>query len=248
MAAELSLTRLAGADDSRRLLVVGPSLGTAVSQLWRACAAELTELEVIGWDLPGHGSSPEATGPFTVQDIAGTVAHRAAELANGRSATYAGVSFGGAVGLELATRENSAFDQFVCIAATPRIGEPQAWRERAALVRGAGTSVVVEGSSQRWFAPGFIAREPDTAGALLTQLTEVDDESYAWACEALALFEAGEARLPVHAVAGGHDVVVPPSAMREMNAHTFRVIDDCGHLPPAENPEAVAHVLQELAK
>ncbi|KOV85579.1 alpha/beta fold hydrolase [Nocardia sp. NRRL S-836] len=243
MVTEVRLTRLAGAEDSARLLVVGPSLGTAVSQLWQACVAELTGFEVIGWDLPGHGGAPRATGPFTVQDIADAVEAQAKDLARGRGTGYAGVSFGGAVGLELAARDDTVFDQVVCVAAAPTIGEPRMWHERAALVRKSGTAAVVEGASRRWFAPGFAEREPDTVDALFTALTEVDDESYAWACEALALFKAREVVRPVHAVAGEHDVVVPAEVMAQMNSTSYWVVERSGHLPPVENPQAVAQVL-----
>ncbi len=249
MATEVNLTRLAGAEDSARLLVVGPSLGTSVSLLWRDCVAELAGFEVVGWDLPGHGNGPRATGPFTVQDIADALEAQVEELANGRSTGYAGVSFGGAVGLELATRHDTAFEQIVCIAAAPRIGEPQMWGERAALVRRAGTAAVAEGAAQRWFAPGFAEREPGTVEVLLNALTLADDESYAWACEALGAFQAGEPVRPVHAVAGEHDAVVPPEAMEQIKAASFRVIEKSGHLPPAEDPESVARVLiEELAR
>lgn len=239
MATELSLTRLAGSERSNRLLVVGPSLGTSVAQLWRDCAALLgDDFEVIGWDLPGHGSGAPATESFTVADIADELTERVPALAGERRVEYAGVSFGGAVGFELAAREQGPFETHVTIGSAPRIGEPPMWRERAALVRRAGTPVVVEGAAQRWFAPGFIAREPQVAGALLRALTEVDRESYALACEALGLFEAGEALRPVRVLVGEHDVVVSPDG-------ADKVIEGCGHLPPAEDPALVALVLKE---
>lgn len=253
MATELTLTRLAGSEDSKRLLVVGPSLGASVALLWRDCAALLDEYEVIGWDLPGHGSGRPATEPFTVRDIADAVESAVESHSRGRRVGYAGVSFGGAVGLELATREDSPIEQVVCIAAASRIGEPEMWHDRAALVRRAGTPVIVEGAAQRWFAPGFIERAPDIAGTLLRSLAEADKDSYAWACEALAGFEAGESVIPVHVVAGEHDVVVPPSLAERVKAASFRVLEGSGHLPPAEDPKAmaavIAHVLtEEIAK
>jgi pimeloyl-ACP methyl ester carboxylesterase len=243
---ELSLVRLAGTENSRRVLVVGPSLGTSVAVLWRECAALLgAEFEVIGWDLPGHGSGRAATEPFSVRDVADAVEAAVGAVAAGRRVGYAGVSFGGAVGLELASRESTPVFGVVCIAAAARIGEPEMWHERAALVRRAGTPVLVEGAVTRWFAPEFVERAPGTAGALLTSLAEADEDSYAWACEALAGFEAGPSVRPVHVVAGEHDIVVPPSVAESVAAASFRVIAGVGHLPPAEDPAAVAKVLVE---
>jgi pimeloyl-ACP methyl ester carboxylesterase len=239
MTVELSLTRLAGSELSDRLLVVGPSLGTSVVLLWRDCAMVLGgQFEVIGWDLPGHGAGHPATRPFTVGDIAGELSERVEALAGGRRVAYAGVSFGGAVGFELATRHESPFEAIVCIGA-PRIGLPEMWHERAALVRRAGTPVMVEGSAQRWFAPGFVERAPRIAGALLRALADADKESYALACEALAEFEAGAAVNPVRVLVGEHDVVVSPDI-------ADRVLGGCGHLPPAEDPAAVAEMVVQV--
>jgi len=80
------------------LLLVGPALGTSAARLWTRCAAELAEhFEVVGWDLPGHGASSRATGPFTVAELAEGV-HA---LAGGRPFFCAGDSIGGAVALQL---------------------------------------------------------------------------------------------------------------------------------------------------
>ena len=135
MTVELSLTRLAGSESSAQLLVVGPSLGTSVALLWRDCAMALGGFEVIGWDLPGHGSGAPTTGPFTVQDIADELSARVEALAGRRRVVYAGVSFGGAVGFELAARGGCPFEAVVCIGAARRIGVPEMWRGASACPR-----------------------------------------------------------------------------------------------------------------
>lgn len=252
---ELTFTRLAGTPVSPRLLVVGPSLGTSVETLWdRAAVAMGAQTEVVGWDLPGHGRSAPVTDPFSVDDLADAVRSRVPGLADGRPAMYAGVSLGGAVGLRLAL-DPGELDQVVCIAAAARVGEPGMWADRAALVRQAGTPIMVASSAQRWFADGFLEREPGVANRLLLSLTGTDQESYALACEALARFDLrdGLDRVDTRLViaAGDHDVVVP-NALAERTAHaaraSFVVLPACGHLPPAENPVAVAALLNNAWK
>lgn len=253
---DLTATRLAGGPESPRLMVVGPSLGTSVEAVWETAAQRLADsFEVVGWDLPGHGRSKPATGPFTVADLAAAVRRIAADIAGDRPATYAGVSLGGAVALELAL-DPGVFTAVASIASAAKIGEPTGWHERAALVRKAGTPVMVSGSSQRWFAPGFLERDPATGNRLLLSLADADKESYALACEALADFDArdrlADAKVPLLVAPGDQDVVISPENARETTADRapsarMHVFTGCGHLPPAEDPGAVARILTDLA-
>jgi pimeloyl-ACP methyl ester carboxylesterase len=246
--AELTATRLAGSAEAAEVLIVGPSLGTSVEALWSRCAAMLS-FEVVGWDLPGHGRSRPAGEAFSASGLAGAVRDLAHAAASGRTARYAGVSLGGAVGLELAL-DPGPFSAVAVLTAAPKIGTAEAWLERADLVRRAGTEVMVAGSAIRWFAPGFADREPGVADALLTSLAQTDRESYAMACEALASFDLRDrvaARMvPLLVVAGQQDPVVPPEQARSGAPDEFAVLPGCGHLPPAEDPGAVADLLTKF--
>ena len=247
---DLTFTRLGGSPDSPRLIVVGPSLGTSVEALWDRVAG-LTDAEVVGWDLPGHGRSAPATAPFSVADLADVVRDRTEELAAGRPASYAGVSLGGAVALQLAL-EPGVLDHVVCVASAAKVGEPAMWADRAALVRRAGTPVMIEPSAQRWFSAGFVEREPAVADRLLLSLSDTDRESYSLACEALARFDLRDGLDRVRArlvVAPGELDVVVPRELAEQTAAAagaeLVVVPACGHLPPAENPVAVAGLLSD---
>ncbi len=187
----LAFTRLAGEPGRGRLLVVGPSLGTSVEALWGLAAARLGgHLEVLGWDLPGHGRGAPTTCPFDISDLAAAVRRDIGRILgdSGRTASYAGVSLGGAVALELAV-DPGPFTDLACIASAARLGDPEAWHERAALVREVGTPVLLASAAERWFAPGFVDRSPTSAHRLLLALSDADPESYALACEALARFD-----------------------------------------------------------
>jgi pimeloyl-ACP methyl ester carboxylesterase len=247
---ELTATRIAGSPQAAEVLIVGPSLGTSVEALWSRCAAMLP-FEVVGWDLPGHGRSGPACEAFSVSDLADGVRDLARVRARGRDAWYAGVSLGGAVGLELAL-DPGPFGAVAVLASAPKIGDPSAWRERADLVRREGTAVMVTGSAERWFAPGFTEAMPAVAAALLTSLAEADRESYALACEALAAFDIrgrlGGRQVPLLIAAGQHDQVVPPEQARAEAPDLFAVIPGCAHLPPAEDPAAVADLLASFVE
>lgn len=245
----LALTAPVGPHDAP-LLVLGPSLGTSTI-LWDNAVPFLAERHrVVAWDLPGHGASPATAEPFTVADLADAVADAVRHLGSDRI-RYAGVSLGGATGLELALRHPDLVEALAIVASGAQLGDPAAWHERAETVRAQSTSVLIVPSAQRWFAPGSVEREPELSGRLLHALRDADAESYALCCEALAAYDVrgrlGELRMPVLALWGEHDGVAPESKAAEIAggvAHgRAEMIAGVAHLPPAEHPAATAAAL-----
>lgn len=242
------------------LLVLGPSLGTSAATLWTECAAGLTDaFDVVAWDLPGHGhnrSVPEE--PWSVADLALGVLRVVDDVLEqrgdaGASFAYAGDSLGGAVGLHLLLDAPARVSAAVLLCTGSQIGEASAWRERAASVRASGTSSMVSGSAQRWFAPGFLDRSPAIGAALLHALTEAVDEGYAQACEALAEHDVrnrlGAITAPVMAVAGEVDESTPPTSLRAIADGVadgrLVMLPGVAHLAPAEAPQDVARLIRE---
>ncbi len=238
-------------------LIVGPSLGTSVNSLWSVAAQRLAHsFHVVGWDLPGHGASPPPRGAFTVADLATAVVRLVDGAVGGRPFVYAGVSVGGAVGLQLLLADSERITAAALICTAARIGDPDDWRSRAQIVRAAGTGEVVAGSVRRWFAPGFFERDPASARALLDALRGVDDDGYARTCEALASFDTrgrlGEIDTPIVAVAGADDTATPPESVRFIASNVrrgrFVQVANAAHLAPAEQPGRIAALLATLGK
>lgn len=232
------------------LLVLGPSLGTSTILWENALPALAAQYRVVAWDLPGHGASPAATEPFTVADLADAVADAVRGLGEDR-VLYAGVSLGGATGLELGLRHPDLVAALAIVASGAQLGEEAAWHERAATVRAQSTSALIIPSAQRWFAPGSVEREPELSGRLLHALRDADAESYARCCEALAGFDVrgrlGEVRMPVLALWGERDAVAPQAKADEIasgvGAGRAEMIAGVAHLPPAEHPLSTAAAL-----
>lgn len=245
-----------GGSPALPLLLLGPSLGTSAEALWSDCAAELTgHFEILAWDLPGHGANTGLFDPFDVAELAvGVLALADDRLAErgqpGTSFVYAGDSVGGAVGLQLLLDAPDRIVAAVLLCTGAKIGEPDGWHERAATVRACGTSMMVEGSAARWFAPDFLDHQREV-GALLHALREAGDEGYAQVCEALASFDVRdrlpEIAAPVLAVGGAWDVPTPPGKLEEIargvQTGQLVVLDDVAHLAPAERPAIVAELL-----
>lgn len=245
----LSFTEPVGAEGAP-LLVLGPSLGTSTIVWERVSPLLAASFRVVAWDLPGHGASPVAAAPFSVAQLADAVVDIVADLSD-EPVLYAGVSLGGATGLEVMLRHPSLVGAAAIIASGVRLGDPSSWRERAAQARLQSTSSLVTASASRWFTPQSIARDPELTGRLLHALQDADDESYAACCEALAEYDVeerlGEIAQPVLAVWGEFDRVAPEEKAQQIargvqEGRALR-IDGAAHLPPAEQPEALASAL-----
>lgn len=234
-------------------LVLGPSLGTT-TRLWGSAIRLLAaHFDILAIDLPGHGASPAAAEPFSMGELADAVA-RVVALAGVQRFYYAGVSLGGQLGLELALRHPNRVIAVSIICSSAKVGQTEAWLERAATVRAQGTPVLVGPSAGRWYAPGFIEREPELVGAMLMELSDTDDESYALCCEALAYSDLrprlSEIAVPVLALWGERDTVIPPEDARAV-AETVQngrgnELAGVAHLAPAESPGHVSAALSDF--
>ena len=242
------------------LLLLGNSIGTSGTALWSASAAFLGErFHVVAWDLPGHGrnTDPVSDG-FSMAELAAGVMAFADRVLTDRGEPagrlyYAGDSLGGVVGLQALLDAPDRIVAAVLLCTGAKIGDAAGWWERAARVRASGTTVLVNQSVERWFAPGFLEREPQVASQLLDSLRAADAEAYALACEALADFDVrsrlGEIAVPVLAVAGAEDFATPADLLAEI-AHgvqrgTLQVLDGVAHLAPAEAPQEVAKLIMK---
>lgn len=257
----VTAVRLSGARNRAELplLVLGPSLGTSATTLWSACAAELGDaFDLVAWDLPGHGHNravPEES--FTMAELAAGVLHVVDDLLAERDQVggpfyYAGDSAGGAVGLQLLLDAPDRVRAAVLVATGAKIGDSAGWTGRMGQVSVSGTSVMVAGSAERWFAPGFLEREPAIGSALLHALQDADDDGYVQVCGALAEFDVrdrlAEITAPVLAVSGSEDPVTPTETLRLIadGVRDGRLVElaGVGHLAPAEAPELMARLLR----
>jgi 3-oxoadipate enol-lactonase/4-carboxymuconolactone decarboxylase len=240
------------------LLLLGNSIGTSGTALWSASARFLGErFHVVAWDLPGHGGNTDPVSDgFTMAELAAGVMAFADRVLTDRGEPggrlyYAGDSLGGAVGLQALLDAPDRILAAVLLCTGAKIGDAGGWWERAARVRASGTTVLVNQSIERWFAPGFLEREPEVASQLLESLHAANAEAYALACEALADFDVrsrlGEITVPVLAIAGAEDFATQPNLLAEIShgvQHgTLQIMDGVAHLAPAEAPEEVAKLI-----
>src|SRR4029077_20610119 len=180
---------------------------------------------------------------FTMRELAaGVLAFADGVLADrgepGGRLFYAGDSLGGALGLEALLDAPDRILAAVLLCTGAKIGDAEGWGERAARVRASGITSVVDQSVERWFAPGFLEREPQVASQMLDSLRAADAEAYALACEALGDFDVrsrlGEIAAPVLAVAGAEDFATPVDLLAEIAngvpRGSLQILDGVAHL------------------
>ena len=256
-------------DASRPLLILGPSLGTSVTALWKDVVPLLSsDFDIVGWDLPGHGVAsavePGSLDGMSIADLAQAVLQIVEQAQSERGDIgapfwYAGVSVGGAVGFSLLLNHRDRLSGAALICTAPKFGDPAQWLERATYVQAAGTPTQVIGSAQRWFSPGFIENptKQEIALRLLGSLQEADRFGYAAVARALSQYDVTDQldaiQTPLLVIQGADDAVSPPSGMEPVvaavNANhpglaTMKVLDGVAHLAPAENPVATADNLR----
>ncbi|WP_349361317.1 alpha/beta fold hydrolase [Cryobacterium sp. PH29-G1] len=239
-------------DANAPLVVLGPSLGTTID-VWAGVVPALAATHrVLRFNLPGHGFSPRATEPFTIEQLADAVVALVDSIGVD-TFDYAGTSFGGAIGLALAVTHPGRLASLAVLCSGAKIGTAAAWTDRAAAVRASGTPSLVAGSAARWFAPDFLGRDPQAGSHALDQLLDIDDESYALACEALAVFDQTDAvsgiRTPVLCISGEFDTVTPTAQLQQLAAiipgARAVVVGGAAHQPSLEQPAEVGALLGE---
>ena len=258
----ITAVRLTGAAHRAELplLVLGPSLGTSASTLWGRCAEGLTDVfDVVAWDLPGHGHNHAVPDDyFTMSELAQGVLRVVDEILEQRDQfhgpfAYAGDSVGGCVGLQLLLDRPERVTSAVLLCTGARIADPAVWAGRIGQVSVSGTSVMVSGSAERWFGPGFLDREQETASELLHALQDTDDQGYIQVCQSLADFDVrerlAEIATPVLAIAGSADGTTTPEMLREIadgvKDGRYVELDGISHLAPAEDPRTVASLIRQ---
>ncbi|MET7378702.1 alpha/beta fold hydrolase [Streptomyces sp. NPDC005526] len=231
------------------VLVLGPSLGTTW-HMWDRQVPELAkQWRVVRFDLPGHGGAP-AYPAGSVSDLAARLLATLDALGAQRVG-YAGCALGGAIGIELALRHPERLASLALIAASPRFGTADEFRQRGVIVRTNGLDPIARTSPDRWFTTGFAAAQPAITDWAVQMVRTTDPGCYIAACEALASFDAraelARVGVPTLVLVGSDDQVTGPAEARTLVAGIpdarLAVVPGASHLVPVEQPAAVTDLL-----
>ncbi|RZG45089.1 3-oxoadipate enol-lactonase [Acinetobacter wuhouensis] len=239
-------------DANNPAIVFSNSLGTKYS-MWQVQIEHFQKNHfVICYDTRGHGQSSTPQGPYTIdqlgQDVINLLDHLNIEKAN-----FCGISMGGLTGQWLAIHKPEYFNHVIVCNTAAKIGQEQAWLDRAKLVREQGLKPIAETAALRWFTERFIQSQTQIVQSLSNDLAASSAEGYASCCEALAKADLREdlknISVPVLVIAGQQDPVTTVADGQYMvdhiaNAELFEI--DASHISNVEKPQEFNQALENF--
>ncbi len=230
------------------------SIGTT-HQMWDAQAQALAgRYRILRYDTRGHGGSPVAAGPATIEALADDLVGLLDTLQVTR-AHVAGLSLGGMTAQSVAARYPDRVHGLVLMATSAHT--PGGWEERAATVRAQGMGAIVDAVLTRWFTPDFRASHPEAVAPHRERFMAMDPEGYAACCGAIGAMDLRPSNASITAptliLAGADDPATPVPMMEEIRGRIpdaeLVVLPRAAHILAVERADAVnAHLAAFLGR
>ncbi|WP_111858677.1 3-oxoadipate enol-lactonase [Acinetobacter sp. CFCC 10889] len=239
-------------DANNPAIVFSNSLGTKYS-MWQAQIDALqNDFYVICYDTRGHGASSAPQGPYSIEQLGQDVINLLDHL-NIEKANFCGISMGGLTGQWLAIHQAAHFNRVIVCNTAAKIGQEQAWNDRAALVREQGLQPIAATAATRWFTERFIQSQAAVVESLSNDLAAGSAEGYASCCEALAKADLREdlknITVPVLVIAGQQDPVTTVTDGQFMvdriaNSQLFEI--NASHISNIECPDEFTQAVRNF--
>jgi 3-oxoadipate enol-lactonase len=233
------------------IVILAHALGTS-TEMWDPQLPALAQtFRVVRYDHRGHGRSPVPAGPYTIADLGGDLVRLMDRLRIER-ASLCGLSLGAMTVLWVAAHAPERVDRLVACATLARPPSPEAWAERAVIVRRDGIAAIADLVVDRW---GYRDRNLKIEAFIRRQLLATPAEGYAGCCDAIRTMDLepdlGAIRAPTLLLAGSVDPAAPPDGMRALREALatpqaqLQVVPDAAHLLNVERPDIVATALAD---
>ena len=231
-------------------LLLASSLGTTHA-MWEPQLAALSDrFRLVRCDRRGHGRSPAAAGPTTLDDLGRDLVDLLDHLGLDRVA-FCGLSLGGVEGMWLGVNAPGRVDRLVLCCTAPAFPPREGWIDRAATVRADGLEAIADAVLERWFSVRFHDTHPGVVSRFREMLVSTPPEGYAACCEVLADADLtgrlGEIAARTLVLTGSEDPTVPPATGDALTASIpgaeHVVLEGAAHLANVERPEAFTAAL-----
>ncbi len=244
-------TRLVGPDEGPAL-VFSNSLGSDF-RIWDEVVARLAgRYRILLYDKRGHGLSDTPPGPYSIDDHTDDL-EALLDHFGIASAAIVGLSVGGMIAQRLAVRAPKRVWSLVLCDTAAKIGTPEGWASRIGSVERGGIASVADSILQLWFTEDFRRNRPADLVGWRNMLVRTPVDGYVATCatvrDADLRADAAKIDVPVLCVAGDQDGSTPPDLVRGTSdlipGSRFVLIENAGHIPCVEQPEALANLIRE---
>jgi 3-oxoadipate enol-lactonase len=226
------------------------SLGTDF-RIWLPLIDELTEnWSLLLYDKRGHGLSDVGAAPYTIEDHARDLIGLADHLGIKR-AILCGISVGGLIVQAVYKLRPDLVDKLVICDSAAKLGTTESWNARIATVTEKGIGAIADGVLKVWFTPDFHQKRATDLAGYRNMLTRQTIDGYNGTCVALREAnyrpDAPKITVPTLVVVGDQDGSTPPDLVKStadlIPGAQFEIIENAGHIPCVEQPEALAELM-----
>jgi 3-oxoadipate enol-lactonase len=223
-------------------------------RMWEELAGRLAKRQrVIAIDVRGHGRSPVAPRPYSLEALADD-ARAVLDRLGIAKARWVGLSMGGMIGQAFALRHPGRLERLVIANSTSSYGPqgPAMWQARAKLVADGGLAAIRDTVAARYFSEPFRAAHPAVVAKVMERFLETPAQGYLGCCDAISRLDfsadLGRIRARTLVIAGGADAGTPPEMSEAMAAKIpgarLAVIAGAAHLSSVEKPEEFAALVE----
>lgn len=226
------------------------SLGSD-SRIWDDVLASLKRSS-LRYDKRGHGLSDAPTGPYSIADCANDL-YGLLEHLKIKRIVIVGISVGGQIAIDFVSRFPECVTGAVFCDTGTKIGTAELWNARIQAVRDHGLGQISEAVMQRWFGPEFRRDQSALVRGYQNMLERQPTVGYIATCEALresdlhvAAQNVCDAGVKTLVTCGKDDQSTPVALSQELAQileTKLELIENAGHLPCIEQPEAFAKIL-----
>jgi 3-oxoadipate enol-lactonase len=223
-------------------------------RIWDGVVARL-ERPVLRYDKRGHGLSDAPSGAYAISDFANDLLGLLDQLKLER-VVLVGISVGGQIALEFASRFPSRLAGVVFCDTGMKIGTSELWNARIAAVQDGGLESISTAVMQRWFDSRFHAGQAARVRGFQNMLERTSARGYVATCAALrdsdlhgAAKIVRESRVKTLVVCGQDDQSTPVAlsqALAQTLETRLELIEDAGHLPCIQQPEPMANAIKSF--
>lgn len=208
---------------------------------------------LVRYDKRGHGLSDCPDAPYSIRDhtldLQGLM-----DALDIDKAVLIGISVGGMIAMDFASQYPARVQALVLCDTFPKIGTDDMWNRRVKMIRQYGMKSLSAAILERWFAPAYKDQQPEAYAGYGNMLHRMPVAGYTGTCEAIRDADLTDAVRKIQqktlVLCGTEDASTPPEQVKQlvdlMPDARYAEIPSAGHLPCIENPQLMAHTIQEF--